>query len=293
MNGLISEIRLKKSEIESASNAKNYLFNILDSKSANGLIPVPKDIFLTGSYIRGTKLTPLDDIDLFYVIGHAFNRDGNWHTIIDCSFDFGTEYLDLDNNISSIKILELIKRVLVETYPSSDLKRNGEVVNLYLSSYDLSLDIVPAFKIGNSNYFLIPNGSNSSKWKKSNPLTDQKIVDDLHTFHNYYFKDIVRIAKFWFKQKKIKSPRSYHLESAAYHIFSNTNPLENHVKGLETFYRNFGNYLLECPDPTGLSDPITSNLEQEEILKIILEMSKALDHLSAGEEAFIDYVRNN
>ncbi len=216
MYDLIENIRLRQREIENASAAKNYLLEVLQYKANLDLIPNPKSTFITGSYIRGTKLSPLDDIDIFYVIGYADRRDGYWHTITDCNFSFGPEYLDLDNNISSTRVLELIKRTLLQTYPDSDLKRNGEVVNLFLSSYSLGLDIVPAFEVVNSDYYLIPEGSNSSKWKQSNPKTDQKIVDQLHRHHNELFKDIVRIAKHWFRKKKIVSLRSYYLESALY-----------------------------------------------------------------------------
>ncbi len=132
-------------------------------------MPYPKDIFLIGSYKRGTKIRPLDDVDIFYVIGLAKRRDNNWHTITDCSFDFGDDFKDDDGNISSIKILNLLRNEISKTYSKSEIRRNGEVVNVYLKSYSVGFDIVPVWQIANDNYYLIPAGRGSTKWKKSNP----------------------------------------------------------------------------------------------------------------------------
>ena len=168
------------------------------NKAKGNLIPLPKEIFLIGSYARGTKITPLDDVDIFYVMGIAVKRDEHWHTLIECSLKFGEEFLDEDKNISSIKILELIKKEISKTYSQSNIRRNNEVVNVYLTSYEVGFDIVPAFKIKNYDYYLIPAGGNSSKWKRSNPKKDEEILNILNEKHNGLLKNTIRIIKYWF-----------------------------------------------------------------------------------------------
>lgn len=293
MNTLIANIRIKEHEIENASSARGYLDQILQSKGENGTLPTPKKVFLTGSYSRGTKISPLDDIDVFYVVGHAVAVNNTWHTIVDCDYKFGSSFLEVDGNISSTKILELIKGELEETYGQSEIKRAGEVVNLYLNSYELGIDIVPAFQITNSNYFLIPNGSGSTRWKKSNPLIDELIITNLDSQHNNLVKDLIRITKYWARKKKIVSPRSYHLEAITYHVLSNLpQKITSHAEGLTYLLGrlNLNNYLNQCPDPTGLSESISSGLSDLDIINISQEAYKAISHLQESNDSFIAYV---
>ena len=79
---LIGEIRLKQNEIEAISQAKKRLLATILNRASEELLPRPLDMFLIGSYSRGTKITPLDDVDIFYVMGNAEKTSDNWHQII-------------------------------------------------------------------------------------------------------------------------------------------------------------------------------------------------------------------
>jgi len=293
INKLINYIKLSQQEIQNVSNAKDNLIQTVKSKAQNGYLPYPKDIFLTGSYKRGTKIFPLDDVDIFYVIGLAEKKDNHWHTITNCTFKFGEDFKDEDENISSIKILNLIKKEISKTYSRSEIRRNGEVVNVYLTAYEVGFDIVPAWEIINENYYLIPAGGDSTKWKRSNPKIDENILDELNEKHNKLLKNIIRIVKYWFRKKKIKTPRSYHLESIAYYIFGKKeSATSSYVEGLIYFYENinYNDYLKKCPDPTNLSGDLSSNLNDNDISKIIAESEKAISCLRKNEEEFVRYV---
>ena len=288
-----THIRVTQQEIQNVSNAKNNLIQTIKSKAKNGYLPYPKDIFLTGSYKRETKISPLDDVDIFYVIGLAEKKDNHRHTITDCTFDFGEDFKDEDENVSSVKVLNLLKKEISKTYSRSEVRRNGEVVNVYLTSYEVGFDIVPAWKITNDNYYLIPVGGGSTKWKRSNPKVDENILNTLNEKHSNLLKDIIRIVKYWFRKKKIKTPRSYHLESIAYYVFEKKKSITtSYVEGLIYLYKNinYNNYLEKCPDPTNLSGDLSSNLNEDDISKILTEASKAIEYLRKGEEEFVRYV---
>lgn len=293
MNSLLNQIRLNPEEISQVEDAHEHLVSVLHSKAGSGRLPTPKDVLLIGSFARDTKITPLDDVDMFYVIGKATSHDGHWHSIIDCDFSFGQNFLDADQNISSIKILELIKKEIDATYPTSEIRRSGEVVNLFLSSYGVGFDITPVFEITNGEYYLMPEGKGSHKWKRSNPLIDHAHISELDERHSYLLKDIILLAKYWFDKKRIKSLRSYHLESIAYHLFDYAPQAAlTHEDGLSYLLRNLNhnNRLYSCPDPTGLSEPLSSGLTTEDIVNIQNEANVALGHLAQGNQKFIEYV---
>ena len=294
---LVEYIRLSRDEIQNVKQARDNLVTVIKNKAKRGYLPRPINIFLTGSYKRGTKISPLDDVDIFYVVGEAKSQDDYRHIITHTTFDFGNDFKDKDNNISSIKVLNLIKKEISKTYRRSEIRRNGEVVNVYLSSYEVGFDIVPAWRINNREYYLIPEGGRSTRWKKSNPKWDEYILSVLNEKHKGLLKDIIRVVKYWFNRKKIKSLRSYHLESIFYHMFGNKKKsIKSHLEGLLYFYGNiinnhkYRNYLEECPDPTGLSEPLSSNLTYEDINRILLEADKAIKYLKLGEDQFVRYV---
>ena len=292
LNKIIEDIRLKQSEIQQVANSKDVLLSTITSKSRNNELPVPLETFLTGSYKRGTKITPLDDVDIFYVIGKVLNTSPHHHSLSECSFYFGSDYLDQNGNISSIRVLELIKRELKKTYSSSEIVRNGESVSVFLSTYGVTFDVVPAFFDQRNNYYLIPNGGNSTQWKYSNPKIDEDNLSFIQTRHFNNIKDAIRITKYWFRKKKIKNLRSYHLETIFFHIFSIADPTSSLSTVLIIFFHIIQNhqYLYVCPDATKLSDNLISSHSVDDVILISYEAKKAYDSLLKGEEEFHEYL---
>ncbi len=292
IENIIGKIRLSQGEIASISSARKYLEQIITAKGNFMQLPPPKELYIIGSYKRGTKISPLDDVDILYTIGNVRETSPNLYSIIDCAFTFNSNYLDTENNISSKKVLDEIKSELASSYSRSEIKRNNEVVNLYLTSYNAGFDIIPAFYVEFANIYLIPLGSNSTKWKKTNPKIDEKILDVLNTKHNQLLKNVIRVIKYWFRKKKIKSLRSYHLEAIVYHLFTQLNPITTYLGGVSLFFRNinFSNYLSSCPDPTNISENLSSDLTQADIITITTEANNALTKIAISEEEFVKYV---
>lgn len=292
LENIISEIRLSQQDIGDASTARKFLEQIIRTKGNQLQLPTPLEFYIIGSYKRGTKISPLDDIDILYSIGNVYEQSPDFYAIIKSSYIFTKDFYDHENNISSKKVLDKIKSELMSTYTRSDIRRNNEVVNLYLNSYSVGFDIVPAFYINSADTYLIPNGSNSTKWKKTNPKVDERILDNLHSKHNQLLKNVIRIIKYWFKKKKIKSLRSFHLESLAYYIFDVIDPINSYQEGVAYFLNNinYKNYLESCPDPTFSSEYLSSNLEPSDINLITNEAKTGLQKIINGEEEFVNYV---
>ena len=266
---IIRNISPTQKRISQASTSHNYIRNYIYYKSKKGEFFPINNSFLTGSYSRHTKIEPLDDIDMFIVISAqgarlTFLYDNNLvpvgrNSLWNC-------FTDDNGNISSIKVLNLLKELVEERYPkSTKIRRDGQVVNVYLSSYKMGLDIVPAFQVQNlfgPPHFLIPIGHNHTGWMKTNPLLDYEKVQRLHNRHNNKFRGLVKLVKYWNVNCNKKRLRNYHIEAIAIEIFSNTFfPVRSYSEALYKFFNKAENYVDECPDHTNMSDCITSNLD--------------------------------
>ncbi|MFH0967082.1 MAG: nucleotidyltransferase, partial [Methanobacteriota archaeon] len=262
LNQLLESIRPKQNEISQASTSHNYLRQLLNSISSNGVIPPIDTEFLTGSYIRGTKITPLDDVDLFLVL----SPDGLSHYptgfITRNSTTVYRNFLDQNGYVSSIKILNALQSGLSTKYQT--INRENQALNIFLTSYGIGIDIVPSFKLENQNY-LIPYGHGKNHWLITNPQKDQEIVEQINNQTNKVFKDIIRIIKYWNKKKNYNRLSSYHIEAIGMNIFRYRNDISSYLVGLMLFFNEAKNYTYNCPDPTGIGDPITSYLEYRQI----------------------------
>ena len=284
---LIQKICISKESIMKVSKAKDVLINNIKSYSSDGDFPQLIETRIIGSYKRKTKINPLNDVDIVLTFGKGYYKGNNWHIIDDCSYSFSSIDYDDEQNVSSVRLLNKLKEKLSATYSRSEIRRN----NVYLSSYDVGFDLIPAFYYRDVDYFLIPKGSNSTKWKKTNPIKDELILDEINNKNGNKIKDVIRIAKHFFSYKKIPSLRSYHLESCAYYIFNEISGNDSIREYLFYFYDNLDMELLnECEDPTGISEPLSSNLDMLDIKKITVALNEAKSILSNSEEAYCEYV---
>ncbi len=296
INDLIkNNISLSQNEISNVSIARDNLLDYLKQKSKLKELPTDIETFLIGSYSRDTKISPLDDVDIMIVMGTVKKNENDNHSIINCDFNFNSDFYNDEEHISSKKVLELYKKTIKQKYPNSDLVRNNEVVNLFLSSYNTGFDLIPAFYCPSLDYYLIPKGGLATNWKKSNPKKDKLILEALNTKHNLLLKNTIRIIKYWFKMKRIKKIRSYHFEAICYYYFMQTPYLiSSYQNGIKTILKNinFSGYLESCPDPTQLSGNLTSGYEEDDIKNIISESEIALKKIDESEEDFVKYITN-
>lgn len=285
-NALLSEIRPNQQEIDQVSRSHTYIRDILRSKSQSGLIPPIMNDFLTGSYKRGTKITPLDDVDIFIVFnGQGLQYCNSTITIIDGS-NF-SQYTSPDGAVSSIKILEAIKRAIPDIY--SSIKRDNQCLNIQLSTYGIGLDLVPAFTDDSGNY-LIPYGHGKPTWLLTNPQKDEDIINLVNSRPNNLVKDIIRIVKYWNIKKNRQRLKSYHIEAIAMTIFEHYPSILTYLDGLKIYFNQASTYLLQCPDPTRVGGPITSDLDSNQYQLVLNEFRIGLENLNIGEHTFTAYL---
>jgi hypothetical protein len=278
----VSEITIKQPEISQASQSYQFIKQILKTKSGEGKIPdLSGEPFLTGSYARKTKITPLNDIDIFLKLNGA-NTTISGQTL---TFTDGAPLSDYSQDgwtVSSVLVLNSVKKALGETY-QSQITRDQQAVSVFLDSYGLTIDIVPAIGIKQSPQYIIPYGKGNHGWKYSNPKKDEEIVELLDAYHNKVVKPAIKIAKYWNREKNRNKLRSYHVEAIAYLIFSQLQfQMTTIQQACRLYFANMSQYITNCPDPTGLSEPVSSYLSLDLLESINLytrigEAKKAAD----------------
>lgn len=269
-NGVISQ-----SQISQGSDSQQHLRELLDNKS-NSDPNFPRLIdgdFLSGSYARGTKIFPLDDIDVMIVMDGTglfpIKNGAIWQADIRGSGFRDNpilNYIGENNLLSSQAALRLFQDALSQSYHSSKVSKDGQAINVWFDAYGLGIDVVPCFHVvprdGTRDVYYIPNGQADGQWMITNPKIDQEISDTLHNQHNEKLKPVVRLLKLWNRNHNAEAVRSYHLEAICWYIFNQYPEKINDYEGaIRYFFENSLSYFEgNCSDPTQLGAPIDSYL---------------------------------
>jgi len=272
---LDSDVNISSSVISQGSRSHNYIRDILHAKnSTDSTFPrLVEGDFLSGSYIRGTKLKPLDDIDVMVVIdgsGLCVTNGGVKQSVeVRGSGDDSNpilQHLGFNSLLSSKVVMGLFKDALTQSHTSSKVRDDEQAVNVWLDSYGIGIDVVPCFHLiptdGRRDYYFIPEGGQSEGWKTTNPKIDLEISTALHDKHEKKMKHVIRLAKYWNLVSNGSRLKSYHIETAAWHIFEvRQHPIRSLEEGLIVFFEGFGSILEKpCADKTELGAPVDGYL---------------------------------
>lgn len=290
-------LSLDQEEISWISDKYNFLKNCLEGY----------EIFQSGSYARGTSLSPVDDLDIIWVLPKSYRKRHRK--------EIELRSLDPDD------ILEELANQLRNDYGAEDIKVEiivqNHSVGIYFEEEDFSIDIVPAIPHQENNFgqdmYLVPEGGTG--WIESDPrgyIKANKILSD----KNNSFQLAVKFVKYWKKNCKLKYPflplKSFHLEQIIYRLFVDNLSL-NTLSAINNFYEILPEYLTEpqIPDranPNSYIDDYVSDIgkhekiEVEELCKVSLRWlekfkeslsEESLYHLYMGldkEEEFIENI---
>lgn len=131
---------------------------------------------MVGSMGRNTSIKGESDIDVIYELpDEVFER-----------FD------DYESNGQS-QLLNEIRDVLKEKYPSTDIKGDGQVVVISFTKY--KIELVPGFKQDNNSY-KYPDTHDSGSWKITKPILE--IEEANNTINNTStYRDICQMIREW------------------------------------------------------------------------------------------------
>lgn len=295
------EIALTLPQISQGAKSHTYVKDLLENKSRS-FPTFPRILngagFLSGSYARGTKNHPLNDIDVMVVMDGTGLFAWSKGVMLDAEVKGTGEvqnpilnHLGSEKTLSSRKVLQLFHDALKQSHQNSSVSKDGQAVNIWLKSYNLGIDIVPAFHIvprnGSRDFYYIPAGGNQDGWLMTNPKIDAQISDTFVKLHGEEFRNPVRLIKHWNKVHNNGRLRSYHLETVVWYVFSDhPGPVRSYEHGLRYFFDNCTSTLSNpCPDATKIGDSIDKNLSVTDRLLSLQKIDETRKAIRSGDLA--------
>jgi predicted nucleotidyltransferase len=206
--------------------------------------------FLTGSYARWTKTKPLNDVDIFFVLGEDEEHYRNKHPDV---------------------ILTAFYDTLVDVYGKEAVRKQGRSVGVnfgvVVDSDDntdyrvVSVDAVPAFVDGDN--YVIPNNT-TGKWMGTNPEIHAEKAVTAHQAYSNEWKGMVRMVKYWNQnarhgEKPIKP--SFLIEVMAMECLHGGWG-GSHDREIQFFFATLRDRIHEAwPDPAGLGSPVSDRMD--------------------------------
>lgn len=272
---LANSVNLAPQRTVMARNSRDAMLERINN--LKNFLPLEKSFHLQfGSFARGTKIRPIDDIDLIICM--------NWEGLIErasCDWDnYKIELVDTTSvfkkyistslpnyysrglnqtyYLNSDKIKNAFKSTLSAEHDCSkaELHSCGEAITLKFTSYEWNFDIVPAFYV--SGYYLIPNGAGG--WKKTNPKLDRERTKRINSKCGGTALNLVRLTKYWNRRHTMATMPSYLLEAM---VMNYCQGAFEYSKFIHVEFKNFLQYLTNnifnsVTDPKGIQGNINT-----------------------------------
>jgi tRNA nucleotidyltransferase (CCA-adding enzyme) len=153
----ISNIQLTDSQLEDAQSKHERIRDVLRKHYYSSGWTGPISI-LIGSYGKSTACRPPKDVDILFIMPSSlFERYNRPFT----------------NNQS--QLLQDVKDVLKDTYSSTTMRADGQVVVVSFSG-SFTVEVIPVFKSNNPDIYYTPDTHNGGSWKTTNPAAEKKIL---------------------------------------------------------------------------------------------------------------------
>jgi len=137
----------------------------------------PGSYLIAGSYGKKTACRPPSDLDVLFLLP--------------------PQLLDRVERFSGNRqsqLLQQVKLALLDTFPNTELRADGQVVVAPFQSY--SVDVAPAFWRGDGTY-LICNTAEGGSWKITNPAAERQLIRESDLATGGKATDLIKMLKSW------------------------------------------------------------------------------------------------
>lgn len=141
-------------------------------------------MYIVGSVGRGTAIKNTSDLDILF----------------DLPKEIYTKYENYESNGQSA-LLQEVKNVLLERYPNTKMKGDGQVVVISFTKY--KVELVPGFK-QTDDRFKYPNSNDGGSWKYTNPLPEIEECKKSNNSTDGNFYNVCHILRCWKNKKGFK-----------------------------------------------------------------------------------------
>jgi hypothetical protein len=202
---------------ESAAISRDHLRELLNTGHMEKRL---LDDFLIGSYARFTALTPLDDVDMVFVI-----EQGYWQDRLERA---------LGQRPPPAKVLETFATAARRRYPATSVRVQRRSVGLLLSK--LTIDIVPAIvDRSRPKWLFIPDREKKS-WISSAPQIHTEVSTAVNKRNGNKLKPLIRLLKSWnHGLPSTAQLKSFAIETIATLLFDRVR-IPTLFEGLELFF---------------------------------------------------------
>ncbi len=178
--------------------------------------------FLIGSWGKSTAKRPPRDVDLYFLLPaavyHRFQTN-RW------------------NRQSAL--LQEVKDTLGKTYPSTEMRGDGQVVVVGFESFNV--EVVPAFLLTTGRYWIC-NTHDGGSYKETDPWAELCHIDAIDNACNHNLRPLIRMIKAW--QSWCSVPiKSFMLELVAAEFLSQSPWREKSFFWFDWITRDFFAYL--------------------------------------------------
>lgn len=130
-----------------------------------------------GSYGRATAIDGISDLDMLFNLPN----------------DLFEQYDEHEGNGQSA-LLQNVRMALLEKYPKSDIKADGQVVVFNHSDY--IIEIVPCFLQEDGKY-KHPDTNDGGSWVIADPVSEMTAIDDLDSKSGNVLRNLCKMTRAW------------------------------------------------------------------------------------------------
>jgi hypothetical protein len=200
---VVRRIEPSQAQKDAASRSHNYLRDVLVT---GRMAQVIVDSYLSGSYARDTAVSPLDDVDIVFLI-----HPKHWQNVIQ-------SFLGL--RPSPQDVLNTFARAIRYRYDQSAVNIQRRSVRLQL--FHLDIDVVPALPSSSDGQMILVGDAEADAWLDSAPKKHEALATEVNRSRGGLFKPLVKLLKFWNGNlPTTANVKSFAIETMAVRIFRN------------------------------------------------------------------------
>jgi Second Messenger Oligonucleotide or Dinucleotide Synthetase domain len=133
---------------------------------------------VVGSWGKGTATRPPRDVDIYFII----------------PYEVYLRYEGRSGNRQSA-LLQEVKSVLCGTYPSTEMRGDGQVVVVRFSN-SYSVEVVPAILLQNGRYWICDTAE-QGKYRVTDPQAEAMYIENVDISTNRNLRPLIRMLKSW------------------------------------------------------------------------------------------------
>ena len=164
--------------ITKATGVTNSLRNAYYPSSNN-----PPTCIYVGSWGKSTQVRLSDDVDIMFELPASdFHR-----------------FSQRTGNVQST-LLQEVKDQLISTYPNSEMRGDGQVVQIRFNT--IAVEVIPVFRLTNGQFYM-PDTNEGGRWKVVDPFAEIHGINTLDQVSNGNVRALSKMMKHWKREMSV------------------------------------------------------------------------------------------